>query len=159
MADSGYKSISRNDSPRKKTHGWQVRVWFKGILYTKFFNDNFYASPEDALEDAIIYRDELEAELGKRRSEKPVITDNPRKPVDFIRVGKTVRQTGAFVPYTSVPNLTEVYETVWREKPGKFKRRTFSIAKYGEEGALKRANRLRDKLVERFKDLPEEYYD
>jgi hypothetical protein len=39
MATSGYKSISRLDHPKKRTHGWYVRVVFQGEIHAHFFSD------------------------------------------------------------------------------------------------------------------------
>ena len=74
MADSGYKSISRIDSEAKRMHGWYVRVWFKGKMHSKFFNDKHYGGREAALQASIEHRDQVEAEIGKPRTERVVVT-------------------------------------------------------------------------------------
>ena len=143
MADTGYKSISRIDSPAKQMHGWYVRVWFKGKMHSKFFNDKFYGGTEAALAAAIAYRDQLEEEIGKPRTDRVVVTDSPRNQTGVIGVNRVMKQTGAYVPYTAIPNYSEVYEVTWQEAPNTVRRTTISIAKYGEQEAFRRACALR----------------
>jgi hypothetical protein len=51
------------DNPkRSQTHGWQVRVSFRGERRTKFFADQKYGGREAALALALEHRDELLAE-------------------------------------------------------------------------------------------------
>ena len=143
MADTGYKSISRIDSPGKKMHGWYVRVWFKNKMHSKFFNDKAFGGTDAALEAAIEYRDQIEAEIGKPRTDRVVVTDSPRNQTGVIGVNRVRKQTGAYVPYTAIPNYSDVYGVTWQEAPNLVRRTTISIAKYGEEEAFRRACELR----------------
>lgn len=147
MADSGYKSISRTHNPGKKMFGWQVRVAFKGQLYTKFFNENFYGGPEQALKEALKYRDELEKQLGKPRSEDFVPGDNPRSRIDNPIVRRSRRTTGTYVAYTNTPRYSDVFEVVWSTGAGKRQTRTYSINKYGEKEAYRLACETKDKVL------------
>ena len=53
-----------DDHPnRHPTHGWQVRIKRHKKQYTKYFSDKKHGSNEEALEEAITYRDELLEEL------------------------------------------------------------------------------------------------
>lgn len=135
MAESGYKSISRIDLPKKKTHGWQVRVWFKGKRHTKFFNDKWYGDREKSLEAAVEYRDELERDLGKPRCDGVVVTHSSRNKTGVVGVSRIRRKTGTVSPLGE-PNYSEVYEVTWQDENKKIRRRRFSIAKYGEEEAF-----------------------
>jgi hypothetical protein len=135
MAESGYKSISRIDIPKKKTHGWQVRVWFKGKRHTKFFNDKWYGSREKSLQASVAYRDELEKELGKPRCDGVVVTHSSRNKTGVVGVSRIRRKTGT-VSATGEPNYSEVYEVTWQDENKKIRRRRYSIAKYGEEEAF-----------------------
>ena len=48
---------------RHPTHGWQVRIRRHGKQHTKFFSDERAGSGAQALVNALVYRDELLAEL------------------------------------------------------------------------------------------------
>lgn len=135
MAESGYKSISRIDLPKKKTHGWQVRVWYKGKRHTKFFNDKWYGSRQKSLQAAVTYRDQLEKELGKPRCDGVVVTHSSRNKTGVVGVSRIRRKTGT-VSASGEPNFSEVYEVTWQDENKKIRRRRFSIAKYGEEEAF-----------------------
>jgi hypothetical protein len=74
MADSGYKNVSRIDSEKKNMHGWYVRIFHKGQYHAKYFNDLKSDGKEEALQDAVEYRNQLEAELGKPRTERYIIS-------------------------------------------------------------------------------------
>ncbi|HED11730.1 MAG TPA: AP2 domain-containing protein [Caldithrix abyssi] len=51
-----YKGISRIDS--KHTHGWYVRIYGdKRVLTSKLFSDRLYGGKEEALANAIKFRD------------------------------------------------------------------------------------------------------
>ena len=64
------KGISRYDSDAKRMHGWQVRVQWDGQSAYKRFADGVYGSPEESLDAAIEWRNEMEAEYGKPRTER-----------------------------------------------------------------------------------------
>ena len=139
MADSGYKSISRIDDTKKKTHGWYVRVYFKGKMHSKFFSDARFGDKDQGLQEAIKYRDELERKLGKPRSERTVVQVSPRNRSGVIGVRRRRKSSGK----KGRPGGYEVYEVTWSPGPGKMKRTSVSIEKYGEEEAFKRACEIR----------------
>ncbi len=148
MADSGHKSISRIDIPKKKTHGWYVRVWFKGKMHSKFFSDTGHDTSTEALAAAVEYRDELEEQIGKPRTDRVVVTHSPRNRTGVMGVRRMFKRTGAFMPATSAPRYSEVYEVTWQYAPNKVRNTSFSIDKYGEVEAFRLACELR-KLKER----------
>lgn len=143
MADSGYKSISRIDIPNKKTHGWYVRVWYKGKMHSKFFSDKLYDCSEEALEAAVQYRNEIERKIGKPRTERVVITYSPRNKTGVVGVRRIRKRTGAYHPETNEPRYSEVFEVTWQHKPNMVRNTSFSIEKYGEEEAFRLACELR----------------
>jgi len=62
-----------DDNPkRSQTHGWQVRVSFRGRRRTKFFADRKHGGREEALAEAVLYRDELLAERDALHEDGPV---------------------------------------------------------------------------------------
>lgn len=143
MADSGHKSVSRIDSEAKRMHGWYVRVWFKGKMHSKFFNDKAYGGTEPALAAAIEHRNEVEQEIGKPRTDRVVVTDSPRSQTGVVGVVRSRKQTGGYVPYTAIPNYSEVYEVTWMGEGHTVQRTTVSIPKYGEAEAFRRACAIR----------------
>jgi hypothetical protein len=67
-----YPGISRIDS--KRTHGWYVRVYANGGVFTsKLFSDRLYGGKQIALNNAIKYRDhnKMVAEVHKREGRNP----------------------------------------------------------------------------------------
>jgi len=55
-AAKNLKSISRLDA--RSTHGWFVRIYFRGKTHRKLFSDSIFGSKEAALKAAIAYRDD-----------------------------------------------------------------------------------------------------
>ncbi|MDM8526896.1 AP2 domain-containing protein [Anaerolineales bacterium HSG24] len=144
MADSGYKSISRIDIPHKKTHGWYVRVWYKGQMHAKFFSDKSYGVDE-SLQAAVEYRNEVEAKIGKPRTDRMVVTHSPRNRTGVVGVRRVKKRTGAYFPITNEPRYSEVFEVTWQHAPNIVRNTSFSIEKYGEEEAFRLACELRHK--------------
>jgi hypothetical protein len=140
MAKSGYKGISRIDSPQKKMHGWYIRVRLNNVTKSKFISDLKNGGKEVALKKAIECRNQLEQELGKPRTDWVIVGNNPRNKSGVVGVRRAVKK------YTGKDGkvyLNEVYEVSWnagREKKG---RTSVSINKYGERGAFRRACAIR----------------
>jgi hypothetical protein len=139
LADSGYKSISRIDDPKKKTHGWYVRVFFKGEMYSKFFSDARFGEAGDGLIEAVRYRDELEQKLGKPRSERTIVKLSPRNQSGVIGVRRRRKSSGK----KGRKDGYDVFEVTWSPEPGKMKRTSVSIEKYGEAEAFRIACEIR----------------
>lgn len=142
MATSGYKSISRIDSELKNMHGWYVRVYFNGEIHARYFSDARYDSAEHALEEAINFRNETEAALGKPRTERPVVTTNPRNRSGVLGVHRTLKES---LTRTGKKSVSEVYAVTWAPEPNVVQRTSVSIEKYGEEEAFRRACEIRRK--------------
>lgn len=142
MAESGYKNISRIDNPKKRTHGWYVRVQFRGKSHSKFFSDILSGSSDEALQEAIEYRNQLEAEIGKPRTERYVIGGlHPRNNTGVPGVMRTQR----LHKKRGREYLWDVYEVTWNPEPGRVQRTTVSISKYGQPEAFRRAKEIRQK--------------
>jgi hypothetical protein len=140
MAQSGYKGISRIDSPQKKMHGWYVRVRLKNVTKTTFISDLKNGGKEAALEKAVECRNQLEQELGKPRTDWVIVGNNPRNRSGVVGVRRAVKK---YKGKDGMIYLNEVYEVSWnagREKKG---RTSVSISKYGEAGAFRRACAIR----------------
>lgn len=143
--DSAHKGISRIDS--KTTRGWLVRGYKNGIRYSKLFSDRKCGGREDALNKASVFRNELYARLSsipsKPRVQK-IVSKDKRNRTGVLGVSK-LSKTGK-----NDKNLV-FYSVTWRPKAGSQKCTSFSIAKYGEELAFKKAVSLRyEKLVEAY---------
>ncbi len=128
---SGYKDISRIDNPRRKTHGWYVRVRFKGQAYSKFFSDVVHKGEVRALNMAVRYRNQLEREIGKPRTDRIVMAGHARSGTGVLGVQRITKGTGP------------AYEVTWSPRPNLIHRTSVSIRKYGEVEAFARACRLR----------------
>jgi hypothetical protein len=140
MAKSGYKGISRIDSPQKKMHGWYIRVRLNNVTKSKFISDLKHGGKEEALKKAIECRNQLEQKLGKPRTDWVIVGNNPRNKSGVVGVRRAVKK---YTGKDGTVYLNEVYEVSWnagREKKG---RTSVSITKYGERGAFRRACAIR----------------
>lgn len=127
--NNNFKSINREDYESNRTHGWHVRVYFKGKRYTKWFSDKKWGGKEAALKEAIAWRNKTEARIGKPRSDRPVVaTSNTQTGV----VGVTLNYAQSH------------YIVSWASPNGKLKRATVSIDKYGKKAAFARACKIRE---------------
>lgn len=140
MAKSGFKGISRIDCPQNKTVGWYVRVRLGNVTKSKFVSDHKNGGKEEALKLAVEFRNQLEQELGKPRTDWVIVGNNPRNRTGVVGVR---RATKKYKGKDGKIYLNEVYEVTWnagREKRG---RTSVSIAKYGERSAFRRACAIR----------------
>jgi hypothetical protein len=158
MADSGYKNISRIDSEKKNMHGWYVRIFHNNKSYAKYFNDNKSGGRTEALQDAVEYRNQLEIELGKPRTERYFFNSvHPKNNTGVPGVNRRIakqKKRGKWYSW-------DVYEVNWTPQPNKLARTTVSIKKYGEEEAFRRACAIREqKMAELYRTsrAPEQIY-
>jgi hypothetical protein len=124
--------------PKKHLLGWYVRVRYKKQLYWKYFSEVEYGSAEEAFEAALDFRDTTEREIGKLRSERPVVGSNPRNKSGVLGIRRIWRRSR-----NDRGRMVEGYEVTWSPIPGKVGRTFVSINKYGEEGAFQRACEIR----------------
>lgn len=61
--------ISRIDQPKKRNHGWFVRITLHGVVQSKFFADKSCGGKAAALELARAHRDALIRQLPRERQE------------------------------------------------------------------------------------------
>ncbi|HWP45194.1 MAG TPA: AP2 domain-containing protein [Blastocatellia bacterium] len=140
MAKSGYKGISRIDQESRNTYGWYVRVTFNGQQRSKFFSDEANGGRKKALEKAIEYRNQAEAELGRPRTDRTVVGRSPRNRSGIIGVQ---RKTRVYVNANGEKVERHFYEVTWNPWPGKLCRTWVSIDELGEKEALRRACAIR----------------
>jgi hypothetical protein len=142
-ATSGHKGISRIDHEAKHTHGWYVRVCFDRKMYSKFFSDASNGGKEKALKKAVKHRNELEKQLGKPRTDRIIVVSNTRNSTGVIGVQRTLKVAKLKGGDTLAG---AVYEVTWSPEPNILRKTSFSIEKYGEEGAFNKAVELRQKV-------------
>ncbi|MBV9467980.1 MAG: hypothetical protein JO316_14305 [Abitibacteriaceae bacterium] len=131
LPTSGYRGVSRVDSYKRNSHGWYVRVRFKGEVHSKFFTDSVHGGSDRALKKAVAYRNKLERDLGKPRTDRTLIVTPSRNNTGIVGV-KRILKEGA-----------PVFEVTWCPQPNVLQRTSVSIRKYGEEEALRRAAAIR----------------
>jgi len=118
MAETQVKHITRIDS--NNTHGWYVRVRKRGLKFEKLFSDLKHGSKDWALMKAVVYLD-----LCIDKIEKHKIDTNTAK----IRRAKKFSRGYEY----------DVFEVSWTPEPKKRKKKAFSVKKFGEDKALKKA--------------------
>ena len=140
------RNISRIDmfSTSGKSHGgWEVRIQRRGKKYEKFFADGQHGGRRAAIQAAKVYRDELEAKLRpysvKELARSPSVRNNSG--VVGVRRALQVEETDDYI-YTYTFWIAQ-----WTDGKGKRKTRSFSVDKYGEDEAHRRAIQARTRGV------------
>ena len=130
------KSISRIDQEERKTHGFFVRVCYNKKIYSKFFSDKRCGGRHKALMKAQAWRNDTERKLGKPRTDRVIVAREDTTSVRraLVSRGRKAKSKGL------------VYEVTYSPEPNKICRTSFSIKKYGEEGAKKMAMDFRQKM-------------
>lgn len=123
-----HKDISRIDQESKRTHGWYVRVRYFGTTHSKFFSDGKCGGKYSSLLAAIAWRDEVEARIGKQRTDRHIVT-----------VSNT--QTG--VVGVRLNDILNRYEVSWVKPDGKQGKTSVSIRKHGRKTAFDKACHIR----------------
>ncbi|APF19263.1 hypothetical protein [Caldithrix abyssi] len=142
---SKYPGISRIDS--KHTHGWYVRVYAKGgVFVSKLFSDKAYGGKQQALKNAIKFRDhnrmvaELEKAKYKSTKRKPFYNKKPKNSTGVTGVNEI----------KGIVNGREVhyFQATWSEE-GKLHTKKFYInSKRTREEAFESAVKYRKMMEE-----------
>lgn len=119
-----HNNISRIDSPSIDLHGWQVRVQRQGKQHSRFFADRDFSERNEALFQAITYRDRLIAEL-------PASASDPSKAA-LARNKSGVR--GLWVASKGSGSL--YVQVGLRDAKGKLHSRSYSLDRLGARRAL-----------------------
>jgi hypothetical protein len=112
------------------THGWWSRVTRDGVQFSQFFSDGKQESFSEGLKKAIIHRHQVLAafpvtiKVAHARNLQP----EPEKRIQFL----TERGRGNKAPYVC-------WEAKWYDKDHKIVTRSFSVKKYGHDGAKEMA--------------------
>ena len=117
-----------------------MRVNFNGVEHAKFFSDKSCGSREKALQEAIKYRDKIEKEIGKPRTDRTVVSRSPRNSSGIIGVRRKTREVKS---ENGEKKFKSYYEVSWTPWPGRLNRTWVSIDEFGEKEALRRACAIR----------------
>lgn len=123
-----HKDIARIDQEIKRTHGWYVRVRFRGKTHAKFFSDRKCGGKNSSLLSAISWRDKTEKKLGKVRTNKHVVT---------------VSSSGTGVVGVRLNEKLNRYEVSWVTPVGKQGKTSVSITRHGKKVAFEKACSIR----------------
>jgi hypothetical protein len=123
-----HKDIARIDQEEKRTHGWYVRVRYQGKTHSKFFSDRKCGGRYSSLLSALAWRDKTEADLGKVRTDKQIVTvSNSKTGVVGVRLNEKMNR----------------FEVSWVTANGKQGKTSVSIRKHGKGAALTIACEIR----------------
>jgi len=123
-----HKDIARIDQEDKRTHGWYVRVRYQGKTHSKFFSDKKCGGRYSSLLAALAWRDATEANLGKVRTDKHIVTvSNTDTGVVGVRFNEKLNR----------------YEVSWVNALGKQGKTSVSISKHGKKKAFEKACAIR----------------
>lgn len=145
-----YKCISRIDNEAKSTFGWEVRVRRKNAQLNRFFSDSkFENDPHKSLLAAMEARDKMTEKLPKmtRAERAEVNRSNNSSGISGVSRTKNTKK------YKDKSYEYGFWQAYWCPEPGKTKSVRFSVKKYGEKGARRRAIEAREKAL---KDLREQ---
>ena len=139
---------TKGDAEKRPIRGWEVRIYRRRERFNQFFSDSAHGGKTKALEEARKVRDKMERKLkpwGRRELAERVTARNTSGHRG-IRLRKTNIKVGDKVySYDHV-------EASWSPEPGKVIKKSFSVAKLGQEKAWQMAIESRQKAISRIKD-------
>ena len=135
----GTYGIGRVDNDTKSMHSWIVHIQRKRRVWHRSFSDGVYGGKAKALRAARAFRDEV------------LVSHPPMTRADNASIRRTNNRSGvpgvfrhATVETTLAgPVVRAFWIAYWTKPDGKRAIRKFSIRKYGEKNALKRAKATR----------------
>jgi hypothetical protein len=137
------RGIYRIDQQASHTHSWLVTVQRRNRIYNRHFTDSVYGGKAKALAAAIAYRAGLIQRL-------PVLTKR-----EFCAITKKNNISGiSGVSRHEAPGRTPnsprqvFWLAQWPVGNYRAKKRKFSVKKYGEEGAFRRAVAARRRALD-----------
>ncbi len=129
--------ISRIDQPKKKNHGWYVRITYAGKSHSKFFSDKLLGGKKKSFEQAREHRDKLFSRLPKSKQQAMM---GWRKPGE-------IKQSGVVgvthVLHREGEAAYHYWQASWKDRNGNPRSAKFSFNRYGQEKALELAIRAR----------------
>ncbi|EKD40890.1 MAG: hypothetical protein ACD_74C00137G0008 [uncultured bacterium] len=124
-----HQHIARIDQESKRTHGWYVRVWFKGKNHPKFFSDLLHGGRDRSLSAAIAWRNAKEKEIGKPRTSSKIFT---------------MSRTNTGIVGVRFNEPLNRYDVSWVTPDGRQGKTSVSIKEHGREKAFVAACKIRE---------------
>jgi len=129
ISDENY-AIARIDLPSASTHGWQVRLQRRGVKYAKYFGDAIYGDASRAIKAARAWRDDLLMKIGDAEQAR-ICTRSRRNRSGVVGVSKVTVVTNG--------SKYEFWQATWSPEVGRRRCVKFSIRRYGDREAFRRA--------------------
>ncbi len=127
-----YKNLTRIEMGPKHRPGYLVRISWAKKTYAKYFADAAYGDRLGSLTAAVEWRDQIEREVGKPRTNRPVI-------------GVAYSNTGVIGITRTTKAGKPIFQVTWYEN-GRQRRRVFNIDHMGEQKAFKAARKMRTEV-------------
>lgn len=139
-----YKCISRIDNENNSTFGWEVRIRRNKKQVNKFFSDSSYENdPHQSLLAAMEIRDALLKQIPKLSRVERAQLKRKNCSSGIPGVSLTVNRK----KYKGKTYEYRFWQAYWSPEPGKTKSVRFSVSKYGEEEAKRRAVEARTEAL------------
>jgi hypothetical protein len=134
-------AITRIDDDKFHTHSWVVTIQRKGKKFHRSFSDMSYGDKSKALTAAMAYRDDLLSRYSPFTLKEycSIRKKNNRSGVSGICLHVRIGKDGESHRY---------WIARWSPEPGKAKAVKFSVKKYGEEEAFRKAVLARMEALE-----------
>lgn len=130
--------ISRIDQPSHRTHGFFLRAFRHGKIFSGFFSDKTYGGRAKALAAAQEHRGKLLKILGL-----PILKQRRLNAEIVRRRGRSGIHGVQRVIDRKIKPWRKYWQATWSPKPGLARRKQFSIRRFGEEKAKQLAIRAR----------------
>jgi hypothetical protein len=141
---SNFSGIYRIDQDASRTHSWLVTIQRRGRIYHRHFSDRVHGGKRRALEAAKAYRTRLALELSPltRQELCAIRKKSNRSGVSGVtRVDVLEKSRGRL--YRRV-----YWDVQWPIGNGKARHKKFSVKKFGEQGAFRRAVKARRQALQ-----------
>ena len=147
-----HKGISRIDS--KNTHGWYVRIYANGgVFVSKLFSDRLHGGKQQALKDAIAFRDhnQMVADLKKKemrgKNKRPFYRTPPKNNTSgIVGVNEIISTSGG--------KKVHYFQATWSEN-GKARSKKFYVtpnrsAEQARDAAIQKRAAMVNSLEEKW---------
>ena len=137
--------ISRLDQSAVGTHGWQVRLQRKGVRYGRFFSDSAWGGSDEALAEAIKFRDAVIKKVEEAHSPRWPSTRSHQLPAARNRSGvvgvtRIVQRSAKGIEYY-------FWQASWTQTDGVRWTVRYSVLKYGDRQAFRLACEARKEAM------------
>ncbi len=145
--DDSRPGITRLDQASVATHGWQVRLQWKGVRFGRFFSDSAWGGREAALLHAERYRDRLLARLERGRASSSASARSHTAPASRNRSG--VVGVARIVQRSASGTEYHFWQASWVSPEGRRESVRFSVLKHGDSLAFSLAVEARRRAMGR----------